>query len=64
MVDSVYTVSGYGFCSSSILSFATTNQDDQYIENDAGIPIHYEIPTSSFYNRVGINATLDKIKNN
>ena len=64
MVDAVVTVSGYAFRSSSILSFATVGKDGNYIENDAGIPVDYAIPASSFYNRQAINATLDQLKAN
>ena len=62
MVDTVYTVSGYCFHSSSILSFATRDGQGNTIENDAGIPVDYRIPPSSFYNREAINASLDKLR--
>ena len=60
VVDKVMTVSGYGFNSSSMLDFATTDNEGNYIENDAGIPIDITIPIGEFYQRDKINATLDK----
>lgn len=63
MVDQVYTASGYGFNSSSMLTFATIDDKGNHIENDAGIPVDYQIPVAKWYTRDLLNAELDKIQN-
>ena len=63
IVDQVYTASGYGYNSSSPLTFFTVDDEGVPVENDGGIPVDYEIPVSQFYNRTLLNSTLDKIQN-
>lgn len=60
-VDYFTTPSGFELRCSSCMTEAFKLEDGTYIENDAGIPVDYEISEELWYNREALNAELDRL---
>ena len=60
-VDYFTTPSGFELRCSSCMTEACLDSNGNFIENDKGIPVDYEIAESLWYNRIALNAELDKL---
>ncbi len=62
MVDNIITPSGLTYTSSSPATGAMLDKDGNYVDNDRGIPVDLEIPSSIWYDRTALAEKLKKFE--
>lgn len=62
MVDNIITPSGFTYTSSSLATGAMLDKDGHFVDNDRGIPVDLEIPSSIWYDRTALSKKLKEFE--